>query len=58
MYGKASRIPDAVAAVDSHHHSRADDQPPATAGAAGAPRLLDAGGYSEVKQTQAEPDRG
>jgi hypothetical protein len=60
-YGKALDNPERAAAVEAIAIPAPQTQPPEIPGPAVTPRLLDAGGYSNVIQTQAElsaPDTG
>ncbi|MGO4444339.1 hypothetical protein AB4Z42_13380 [Mycobacterium sp. 2YAF39] len=61
QYGKAIENPERAAAVEAITIPDPPTQPPEIPGPAGAPRLLGAGGYSNVNQTQTElsaPDTG
>jgi hypothetical protein len=60
-YGRAIENPERVAAVEAITIPEPPTQPPQIPGVPGTPRLLDAGGYSNVNLTQAEltaPDAG
>ena len=60
-YGKAIENAERIAAVEAITIPDPATQPPGIPSPPGAPRLLDAGGYSNVNQTQAEltaPDTG
>jgi hypothetical protein len=60
-YGRAVENPERVVAVDAITIPDPQTQPPEISSPAGTPRLLDASGYSNVNQTQAEltaPDTG
>ena len=60
-YGKAIENPERAAAVEAITIPEPPTQPPEIPSPAGTPRLLDASGYSNVNQTQAEltaPDAG
>jgi hypothetical protein len=60
-YGTAIDNPERTTAIDAIAVPAPQTQPPEIPGPASTPRLLDASGYSNVKQTQAEltaPDTG
>jgi hypothetical protein len=60
-YGRAIENPERIAAVEAIIIPEPPTQPPQIPGAPSTPRVLDAGGYSNVDQTQAEltaPDAG
>ena len=57
-YGKAIENPERQSAVEAITIPDPQTPPPEIPGPAGTPRLLDAGGYSNVPQTQAELTAG